>query len=131
MEKFEEYYKVFNKLGYHTNKKGALYFFDLLDEIRDLLGSGVDDEDLLKVIPSICLEEYHFHLEIGGNLYRERINDFLTTRDERKGQELMSEINGISKNLNFEQTALVFAKYFDKKELERASQEEPSKGIRH
>ena len=131
MAKFEEYYKVFNELGYHTNKKGAPYFFDLLDEIRELIAAGVEDEDILKAIPTICLEEYHFSLEIGGNLYRERINDFLTTKDEEKGHELISDINGISKDLNFEQAALVFAKYFDRKELERASGEESSKGIRH
>ena len=78
MSNYKEYYDTFNKLGYQTNIKGAEYFFSLLDEIRDLLRNGVEDEELLRVIPSICLEEYHFHLEVGGKLYKERIRSKIT-----------------------------------------------------
>ena len=127
----EEYYDTFNKLGYQTNKKGAEYFFDLLDEIRILLRDGESDEEILRVIPSICLEEYHFRIEVGGNLYKERIKDFLTDKKESEDKDLLQEVSGISKDLSIEEAALLFAKYFDAKELERTAQEEENIGAVH
>ncbi len=127
----QEYYETFNKLGYKTNTEGAKFFFGLLDEIRDLLRDGEEDEEVLRKIPSLCLEEYHFHLEVGGNRYRTSIREFLASREDSKDEDLLKEFSGIDKDLSIETAALLFAKYFDAKELERTAQEEESKGQSH
>ena len=112
-KKYAEYKEVFNKSGYHTEKKGALYFFSLLDEVRNELKEGFTDEEIKEKLPSICLEEYHFYFEIRKSKYIEGINDFLSTRNKNK-----QEIVDSASELSLDDALLVFAKYFNNKELE-------------
>ena len=116
---YTEYYNVFNKLGYHTQKIGAKFFFSLLDEVRNSLNEGFTDDEMKDLIPRICVDEYSLYLEIGKRLYIEKINDFLLNRNTNKGQNLFQEIIGVNKGLSIEESALIFAKYFNAKEKEK------------
>ena len=120
--KFAEYYKVFNKLGYHTQKLGAKFFFSLLNDVRDELDKGLTDDEVIELIPKICVEEYGFYLEVGRRTYFDKITDFLTTRNDKKGQDLLSEISGFNQDLSVEESALVFAKYFNAKAKEQETE---------
>ena len=115
MENYAEYIAVFNKLGYDVQKKGAVFFFSLLDDVRSELANGLSDEEIMEKIPGICLDEYHFYFEIKKSAYMKAINDFLNTRDEKKGKKLLPEVIDSNKEISLEEAALIFAKYFNAK----------------
>ena len=109
---YGEYKDIFKEFGYQVEKRGAIYFFSLLDEVRHDLASGMSDEELREIIPRICLEDYHFYFEEKKSAYFSKLNDFLTTRSNNKN------ISGIvlEKDVDLIDSTIAFAKYFNAKE---------------
>lgn len=79
-----EHLEKFNMLGYDISKKGALYFSDVLDEVRYFYNAGASEEEIRFMIPSICLEYYYFGYEVGKNTFYAEILDFFDSNKNQK-----------------------------------------------
>lgn len=115
-----KYIALFNKLGYHTEKVGSLYFFNVLDEVRNELKNNVEDDEIKAKLPSFYLEDYHFFFEVTKTVYMERINDFLTDRRD-VDNDIIKSIEG----LDLEDILLVFAKYINEREKAEEQTKKP------
>ena len=54
------YKNLLDKLGYDTSSVGAMFFGDLISEVSDLLKSSKSEKEVIEMLPSIYLENYHF-----------------------------------------------------------------------
>ena len=63
-ERYKLYKREFTKLGFDTSIREAQYFYDMIDEVRDLVNEGKTYDEILEMIPRISLEYYHFYYEV-------------------------------------------------------------------
>ena len=78
MKEFREY---LIELGCDTSIDGGNFFVDLLEEVVCLLQEGFSDEDVLAILPSICLEYYHFYYEISKFAYYSKMKNFVNNSE--------------------------------------------------
>ena len=71
------YKNLLDKLGYDTSRVGAMFFGDLISEVSDLLKSSKSEKEVIEMLPSIYLENYHFDYGVGKRTYFIELNKFL------------------------------------------------------
>ena len=77
----EEKKEFYENLGFDTNFTGSALFDDLVEEVKSLLDTeNIKKSDIMKVLPSIEVEYYHFFYEIGRFKYFEDLQSFLDSR---------------------------------------------------
>ena len=74
------YKNLLDNLGYDTSSVGAMFFIDLIDETYGLLVDGKSEEEVINMLPSIYLENYHFDYGVGRKTYFIEINKFLDSK---------------------------------------------------
>ena len=104
-------------LGYDLNKKGALFFFDLLRDVREMLSKEMSQEEIKEELPKYYIDYSHFDYEVGLKNYYRDLEEFCfsrkVTKDNKKiNNQVMGEVN----NMNVENKLIFFATYFNKKE---------------
>ena len=62
----DEYKVVFEGLGYNVKSKGAMFFGDLIGDVRELLKEGKTEEEIKELLPRYYVEYYHFCYEVGS-----------------------------------------------------------------
>lgn len=107
-----EHYEKFSKLGYDVSGDGALYFSDMLDEVRYYYNAGASDEEVRTMIPHIGLDYYHFCHEVGRGTFYSEMKEFLGSKRKSKKKK-----NGSAKKNDSEidivESLLYFAKRFN------------------
>ena len=109
-------------MGYDVEKEGALFFFDLLEDVRSMLKEGMSAEEIKKELPKYYIDYAHFDYEIGQNLYQQYLREFCSSRkvDEnnfRINQEVLKD----QENMGIEETLLFFGQFFNNQELKSNS----------
>jgi len=119
----KQYKELLANLGYDVSLKGAAYFIELIDEVRELFREGKSDEEIKELLPRYYLEYYHFILEVGGVKYMKELKKFSESRrierakDDFKGQSLM-----FSKATTIEDNLLSISRYLTVLEGEAISE---------
>ena len=107
-----EHLEKFNELGYDVSERGAMFFSDVLAEVRYLYSAGASEEEIRFMIPSISLEYSNFCYEVGRNRFATEIKDFLGSKMKSKKKK-----NGSAKKNDSEidivESLLYFAKRFN------------------
>ena len=73
----DQYKQLMDMLGYDVNKKGFALFVNVAEEVRSLLKQEMSHDDIMAVLPSLFLEEYHFYLDMGKTRYMELLEEIL------------------------------------------------------
>lgn len=110
-----EHYEKFSKLGYDVSGSGALYFSDMLDEVRYYYNAGASDEEVRTMIPSIGLDYYHFCHEVSRDTFYGEILDFLDSSNKKKKKKKRSAKKSLPE-IDIVERLLYFAKRFNMEE---------------
>ena len=109
-----QYKLLMDMLGYDTNKKGFALFVNVAEEVRDLLKQEMSHDDIMAVLPSLFLEEYHFFLDMSKTRYMELLEDFVNSRKvTRKNASLNACFKLQKENLPLNGALVFFAEYFN------------------
>lgn len=107
------YKNLLDNLGYDTSSVGAMFFSDLLDETYGLLVNGKSEEEVIELLPSIYLENYHFDYGVGRKTYFIEINNFLESKKIDKKSRIINRRFSLLKNqLSLDEFILFLSKYF-------------------
>ena len=110
----DQYKQLMDMLGYDTNKKGFALFVNVAEEVRDLLKQEMSHDDIMAVLPSLFLEEYHFFLDMSKTRYMELLEDFVNSRKvTRKNASLNACFKLQKENLPSNGALVFFAEYFN------------------
>ena len=110
----DQYKQLTDMLGYDTNKKGFALFVNVAEEVRDLLKQEMSHDDIMAVLPSLFLEEYHFFLDMSKTRYMELLEDFVNSRKvTRKNASLNACFKLQKENLPLNGALVFFAEYFN------------------
>ena len=102
-----------DNLGYDTSSVGAMFFTDLIDETYGLLVSGKSVDEVINMLPSIYLENYHFDYGVGRKTYFIEINNFLESKKIDKKSRVINRRFSLLKNqLSLDELILFLSKYF-------------------
>ena len=106
----DEYKVVFEGLGYNVKSKGAMFFGDLIGDVRVLLKEGKTEEEIKELLPRYYVEYYHFCYEVGRNNYFNELRAFCAERtvNEKTNKSVLP--------VGVEDSLLYFAKMFSGKE---------------
>ena len=107
------YKNLLDNLGYDTSSVGAMFFTDLIDETYGLLVNGKSEEEVIELLPSIYLENYHFDYGVGRKTYFIEINNFLESKKIDKKSRVINRRFSLLKNqLSLDELILFLSKYF-------------------
>ena len=107
------YKNLLDNLGYDTSSVGAMFFTDLIDEVYGLLVNGNSEEEVIELLPSIYLENYHFDYGVGRKTYFIEINKFLESKEIDKRSRVINRIFDLLKNkLSLEELIMFLSSYF-------------------
>ena len=108
----KQYRELLANLGYDVSLKGAAYFIELIDEVRNLFSEGKSDEEIKELLPRYYLEYYHFILEVGGVKYMKELKKFSDSRRiERAKREFRGQSLMFSKATTIEDNLLSISRY--------------------
>ena len=122
MKEFREY---LIELGCDTSIDGGKFFVDLLEEVVCLLQDGFTDEEVVAILPSICLEYYHFYYEISKFEYYSKIMNFVNNCEMLKSVNLNN--SEIKDNNFFVKLLYVGKKYIEDLDSEKKLKKGPIK----
>ena len=106
-----DYQMVFEGLGYNVKSKGAMFFGDLIGDVRELLKEGKTEEEIKELLPRYYVEYYHFCYEgIGREKYLNELRNFCAERTVNE------QTNKFVLPLGVEDSLLFFAKMFNGEE---------------
>lgn len=77
---FENYLNILGQIGFDSKCRGAIFISSIVSEVITLLEEGIQDEEILKRLPSLYLEDYHFFFEVGRFKYFDEINKCISSR---------------------------------------------------
>ena len=107
------YKNLLDNLGYDTSSVGAMFFSDLIDEVYGLLMNGMSEEEVIELLPSIYLENYHFDYGVGKKTYFIEIEKFLDSKVIDKRSRVINRRFSLLKNqLSLDEFILFLSKYF-------------------
>lgn len=107
------YKNLLDNLGYDTSSVGAMFFSDLIDEVYGYLMNGMSEEEVIKLLPSIYLENYHFDYGVGKKTYFIEIDKFLDSKVIDKRSRVINRRFSLLKNqLSLDEFILFLSKYF-------------------
>jgi hypothetical protein len=117
-----EYKLLLRRLGYDVESKGAVYFLDLIDDVRRLLNEGYNADEVKELLPRYYLENYHFYYEVGRYKYMGELEKFCSSRVvNKKNSAFNRRILKSRGNMNIEDSLIFFAEYFNKLEQKEAN----------
>ncbi len=110
-----EHLEKFNELGYDVSERGALFFSDVLAEVRYYYNAGASEEEIRFMIPHISLDYYHFCHEVKGDTFYAEMKEFLgSKRKSKKKKKKPTKKN--DSEIDIVDSLLYFAKRFNAEE---------------
>lgn len=107
------YKNLLDNLGYDTSSVGAMFFIDLIDETYGLLVDGKSEEEVINMLPSIYLENYHFDYGVGRKTYFIEINKFLDSKViDKKSKVINRRFSLHKKEFSLDELVMFLSKYF-------------------
>ena len=107
------YKNLLDNLGYDTSSVGAMFFIDLIDETYGLLVDGKSEEEVINMLPSIYLENYHFDYGVGRKTYFIEINKFLDSKViDKKSKVINRRFSLHKKEFSLDEFVMFLSKYF-------------------
>ncbi len=122
----EEKKQFYENLGFDTSLDGSTMFDDLVEEVRILLDTdNINYSTIMKLLPSIEVEYYHFYYEVGRMKYLEDLKAFLDSRfiDNKRKKKSKTEyvkVFGTKEPIGVEKSIYIVAKLLNKeKDLQK------------
>ena len=107
------YKNLLDNLGYDTSSVGAMFFSDLIDETYGLLVNGKSKEEIINLLPSIYLENYHFDYGVGRKTYFIEIENFLESKKINKFSRIINRRFSLLKDkMSIDELIMFFSTYF-------------------
>jgi hypothetical protein len=116
----EEKKQFYENLGFDTSLDGSTMFDDLVEEVRILLDTdNINYSTIMKLLPSIEVEYYHFYYEVGRMKYLEDLKAFLDSRfiDKNRKKKSKTEyvkVFGTKEPIGVEKSIYIVAKLLNK-----------------
>ncbi len=116
----EEKKQFYENLGFDTSLDGSTMFDDLVEEVRILLDTdNINYSTIMKLLPSIEVEYYHFYYEVGRMKYLEDLKAFLDSRfiDNKRKKKSKTEyvkVFGTKEPIGVEKSIYIVAKLLNK-----------------
>lgn len=106
---------ILKGLGFNISLEGTKYFLDIVEDITIEVLKGTTEEEIIKKVPSFCLEYYHFYYEVGKKTFDRELIEFHSNQHKNKkygfNKSLYQEVYGDIKNPTLEQSALAISNY--------------------
>lgn len=90
---FENYLNILGQIGFDSKCRGAIFISSIVSEVISLLEEGIQDEEILKRLPSLYLEDYHFFFEVGRFKYFDEINKCISSRNVKGKKSVKIKFN--------------------------------------